>query len=170
MLSQVRRDTVEEKAEQQGAEGVPLAHTPVHREGSTSLTPHTQGSAGPPVHLCQPPHNILRDPKLIPQHLPELLPTHPVIGLLQVNEGYCQGATSCRCQLEEVCNQELVILSAMAGSEPCLLPCTPAGRLCQRVQASQQTKREQLGHRVKYGDATVHGRISRAAPPLPDRH
>ena len=126
MLYKVHRDMVEEKAEQQGAEGVPLVHTPFHREGSIPLALHTQGSAGTPIDLCQPPHNILRNPKLIPKHLPKLLPTHPVISLLQIDEGYCQGATSCCCQLKEVCDQELVILSAMAGPEARLLPCTPA--------------------------------------------
>ena len=117
---------VEEKAEQQVAEGVSLAHTPFHWEGSTLLAPHTQGSVGTPIDLCQAPHNIPKNPKLIPKHLPKLLPTHPVINLLQIDEGYHQGATSHHCQLKEVCDQELVIPSAMGGPEARLLQCAPA--------------------------------------------
>ena len=103
-----------------------MVHTPFHWEGSPPLAPHTQGSIGTPIDLCQAPHNILGNPKLILNHLPKLLPTHLAISLLQIDEGYCQCAMSCCRQPKEVRDQELVILSAMAGPDACLLPCAPA--------------------------------------------
>ena len=78
---------VQQKTEEEGASRVTLPNPSSNSQGGALGAGHTYLCVGLPQNLQQTAPQVCWQCKLLAQHLHQLCPAHPVISLLEVNEG-----------------------------------------------------------------------------------